>query len=567
MPPDRPVDDDGPKPIERMSLRYPFRRLVIRDNRPFARPSLGSFPDEDSRETLNDPLRYYPRLWRRFRGRPSRHATSHVTSHVHPQRTICIDSETNRMPKSARFESKDVKLRKEREQSTIADKKAANRTEPSRPGPTRPTAERRLRHSFQQFRERLAKEDVGKEQNVAQEQMQVPARIVRGEPANPDVPRGSTLGSLGSNKESIVQHLPQDGQRRRSSLATYHRKSAQVCGVLCAAAEKWMSTGLAQWEPVPSDLSENFSIPVRATHPLTRMEADSAKREVQENELLIPAVEKRLKDPPTDDLQSIAVYYRLGILHDNLGKYTQAIRMYERMREAATKMEREDIANISNNCIGVALQRKAGEGMIPAMLGQFKPRPSIKQLADATMIGEALLHHEEHMGKSSALTGKFVASTNMAICSLQVGDAAEGLIHAEKSVKVAKLMDDQKAVQVAVGNYACALGTARDKELEEVLSEFVSLSKELKDLDAQAWGHFMLGQCAERNANLPTAKERFEAANAVAVEAGNFFLESKALLLLGIVRGKMEFMKWKATARGEPTLVDDIAEEIACSGN
>lgn len=52
MPPDGPVDDDGPKPIERMSHRYPFHRLVIRDNRRFARPSMGSLPDEDSRMIL-----------------------------------------------------------------------------------------------------------------------------------------------------------------------------------------------------------------------------------------------------------------------------------------------------------------------------------------------------------------------------------------------------------------------------------------------------------------------------------------------------------------------------------
>lgn len=471
------------------------------------------------------------------------------------------------MSRSARKDPKDLKARKEPSKTPTLDSKRASRTESTRPAQARPTAERRLRNSFQQFRERAEKEDVGKEKENAQEQAQVPARLVKGEATSQAVPRASVLGTLGSNKESIVQEVPQDGERRRSSLATYHRKSVQASEMLCAPLGKWMATGLAQWEPVPSDLTENFAIPERTTRPLTRMEADSARRDVQENELLLPAVEKRLKEPQTNDLQNIAVYYRLGILHDNLGKYTQSVRMYERMRDAAIKMEREDLVNISNNCIGVALQRKAGEGMLPTMLGQFKPRPSIKQLADPAMIEEAMLHHEEHMGKSSVLTGKFVASTNMAICSLQMGGAGEGLIHTEKAVKLAKLMADQKAMQVAIGNYACALGNSRDKELEEALLEFVSLSMELKDLDARAWGHFMLGQCAERNSNLPKAVQAFQAANKIAIEAGNFFLESKALLLLGIVRGKMEFMKWKATAGGEPDLVDDIVEEIACSSN
>ena len=124
-------------------------------------------------------------------------------------------------------------------------------------------------------------------------------------------------------------------------------------------------------------------------------------------------------------------YFAIGVLHDNVGQYAQALESFASFLDVAKKMQDRTAEGLAYNSMGV-----------DCMLSACPPSASTgfgaAQLSDAARasLRRAVEYHEAHL-KVADEGGRFMASTNLGLCYGALGDALASARHHQDALRIA----------------------------------------------------------------------------------------------------------------------------------
>lgn len=178
------------------------------------------------------------------------------------------------------------------------------------------------------------------------------------------------------------------------------------------------------WEQPPPPKTNRRAVPMHKTTQMTTFL--SANRRLKDYELLAFACRRAGKQ--RDEGRA---YFSMGILHDNLGKWDQAIEAYRRFLQVCKQIGDLHGEGLAYNCIGVDYQ----------LLSEEKP----------DKLPSAIEYHKKHE-EISDVNGKFLANINLGLCYDKMQDHRLSLFHYQNALKFAIKMSNVVGQSIAIGN-------------------------------------------------------------------------------------------------------------------
>jgi len=212
--------------------------------------------------------------------------------------------------------------------------------------------------------------------------------------------------------------------------------------------------------------------------------------------------------------------FSLGILEDNLGNYSKALKHYYAFLKVC--MECNDLQGcaLAFHCLGVCHQ----------LLGTY---PETKPQS----LRRALYFHSKHREHSES-AGKFIAHLNMGICYSHLGEKESATVNHQYALKHALERNSPEEQALALGNLGFSNGMYdNDIDKQKNLVERYMQITDKRDAAPLA----KLGSLATQEGNFQAGKEYFEEALEVARHTKDSKTEQSARVNLGIAMGETLF--------------------------
>ncbi|CAD8052583.1 unnamed protein product [Paramecium primaurelia] len=182
-------------------------------------------------------------------------------------------------------------------------------------------------------------------------------------------------------------------------------------------------------------------------------------------------------------------YYSMGVLLDNMGKWSQAIQQYERFLQICTKIDDQHGCGLAYNCIGADYQ----------LMAESNPK----------FIEKAIEFHKKHEEISDS-NGKFLASINLGLC--YDANTQLSMFYFQQALKHAMNMSSKLGQTIAIAN----IGRIGQKGLYDnaekmklFIEKFLLLANELKDTESIIKGHMKLGAVSAQMGSYNEGKNSF----------------------------------------------------------
>jgi len=231
--------------------------------------------------------------------------------------------------------------------------------------------------------------------------------------------------------------------------------------------------------------------------------------------------------------QEATAHFRMGVLHDNLSQFAEAIQSYQQYMQICRKHEDRPGEALACNCIGV------NHHLLARRLDSRTDAKGKK--GREWHLSEAMRHHREHLELArDDQNGQFIAHSNLGLVASVIGDSTTAVTHHQLALKLAMLSQDALKQSTAVGNLGVQakldgdLGTAM-----HCMQERLQLVGQAQDLKAESQTLQELGGYAMQSGDFASASDLFAQAKDLAEASGVSGLSKSAKCQFGVAKGKM----------------------------
>ena len=248
-------------------------------------------------------------------------------------------------------------------------------------------------------------------------------------------------------------------------------------------------------------------------------------------------------------------YFAIGVLHDNVGQYGQALESYGSFLDVAKKMQDRTAEGLAFNSMGVdcmlsACPPSASTGFGAAQLSATA-RASLRR---------AVEYHDAHL-KVADEGGRFMASTNLGLCYGALGDALASARHHQDALRIAISLQSFSGQSISVGNLgSLAMRQGDYATARPCMEQHLQLVQSLQDQGAEIHAYMQLGHLAMADKDFDTALKSFQEAAHIAEALQELGTLKRANCYVGIAKGSLTMSDMFAT------LTENIrADEAAIS--
>lgn len=214
-------------------------------------------------------------------------------------------------------------------------------------------------------------------------------------------------------------------------------------------------------------------------------------------------------------------YYSIGVLYDNLGFYSKAIKAYEKFLKVCKSIKDLNGEALAYNCIGVDYHKLA-EGENNRELWE-----------------QAVRYHTWHRDIADT-SGKFLAHINLGIVYDKLGEGEKSAVNHQFALRYAIQLSSVTGQTVAIGN----LGQVGSRSLKGdydrmkvFVERYLHLSNELSDKKGICGAYHQLGAISYSLGDYDSSTRNYYRAMRMADEAGERDLKDSARCRLGIATG------------------------------
>ncbi|KAF4672357.1 hypothetical protein FOL47_000665 [Perkinsus chesapeaki] len=220
--------------------------------------------------------------------------------------------------------------------------------------------------------------------------------------------------------------------------------------------------------------------------------------------------------------------YSLGVLHDNAGRWREAIKFYMEFLKVCLQCRDTQGEALAYHCLGVDHH----------LVGKAESDKGFETTAKDWWI-KALGHHRKHLNLAGDSEGRFLANLNLSIALAALGDAEKCSIYQQRAQECAdelRMTDTTAAHNTAV---LANIGLSRwarepERRLEEYIEEATVSHTRDYQMDMGAFAR--LGEISADQGDYRTALERFQESLYAAQHTGSADGERAALVNIGIMR-------------------------------
>lgn len=227
-------------------------------------------------------------------------------------------------------------------------------------------------------------------------------------------------------------------------------------------------------------------------------------------------------------------YFAIGVLHDNVGQYGQALESYGSFLDVAKKMQDRTAEGLAFNSMGVdcmlsACPPSASTGFGAAQLSATA-RASLRR---------AVEYHDAHL-KVADEGGRFMASTNLGLCYGALGDALASARHHQDALRIAISLQSFSGQSISVGNLgSLAMRQGDYATARPCMEQHLQLVQSLQDQGAEIHAYMQLGHLAMADKDFDTALKSFQEAAHIAEALQELGTLKRANCYVGIAKGSL----------------------------
>ena len=224
-------------------------------------------------------------------------------------------------------------------------------------------------------------------------------------------------------------------------------------------------------------------------------------------------------------------YYSTGVLHDNLGKFKEAIASYQKFLQVCRAIGDVHGEALAYNCIGVDYM-KLGE-------------------TDPNFFNDAIQYHMKHK-EIADVAGKFLAHINLGIIYNMIGDYEKSSINHQFALRYAIQMSSVAGQSVAIGNLGKVGGNntyaqMNQDKMQMFVERYLELSNELKYRKGESGAYMQLGEILTQKGDYDSSTKHFYRAMKISEETNDADMKEQAKVNFGMANASL---KWNNHVTG-----------------